>query len=135
MSANVQPIYSKASNIGFVNQITAASTDHLGGSAVVLFTAGTLGSFLSQVVATPLGTNVASVLRCWVNNGATFATTTNNALLFEVSLPATTITEVAAQSSITVVLNFALPATYRLGIAIGTAVAAGWAVVCEGGNY
>ena len=113
MSANVQPIYSKASNIGFVNQITAASTDHLGGGAVVLFTAGALGSFLSQVVATPLGTNVASVLRCWVNNGATFVTTTNNALLFEVSLPA----------------------TYRLGIAIGTAVAAGWAVVCEGGNY
>jgi hypothetical protein len=53
----------------------------------------------------------------------------------EFSLPALTLTEIAAQLDIEVPLNIALPAGYRLYVLLGTAVAAGWTFGVIGGKY
>lgn len=96
-----------------------------------------------------LGTNVASVLRIFVNNGGANSTPANNSLLFEVSLPATTLTEIAAITDIAILFNntaylggatnaqpqLVLPPGYKLNVTLGTAVAAGWQVTCNGGEY
>jgi hypothetical protein len=82
-----------------------------------------------------LGTNVASVARVWINNGLTTGTAANNTLWDEISLPATTVTEVASQSNYELPLNFALPPNYTIYLTLGTAVAAGWDAIVVGGDY
>jgi hypothetical protein len=83
----------------------------------------------------PLGTNVATVARIFINNGSSTTVATNNALWDEISLAATTLSETSALSTYEIPLNFALPAGYRLYTTLGTAVAAGYTVTCIGGKY
>lgn len=129
----------QTANIGGIGNaaLTAANTAKDGtGTVLTIFTADAVdGSLASRLRATPIGTNTASVLRVWINNGAATTTATNNILYKEFSLPATTLTEVAAQSVYYHDLGLRLPAGYRLTCAIGTAVAAGWHVMVEGGDY
>jgi hypothetical protein len=105
------------------------------GFVAPVFTAGTNGSYLQRLIARPVGTNVASVLRVFVNNGSTNATQANNVLIGELTLPATTATAVAAMQPVELPLNFALPAGYVINVTLGTAVAAGYRVSLIGGNY
>ena len=132
---NVQPLFSRVANLGYV-VLTTGFSESTGVDAVLLFTADpTNGSFIASVVAMPLGTNVASVLRVFVNNGSAFTTASNNTLWNEASLPATTVTQVAAQSQVILAVNFAVPPSYRLGVLIGTTVSAGWGITALGGTY
>ena len=57
------------------------------GTVTTVFTAGSNGSYVQRIVARPAGTNVASVLRVFINNGSASSTNTNNVLFTEVSLP------------------------------------------------
>lgn len=82
-----------------------------------------------------LGTNVATVLRVFVNNGFTNATAANNTLIAELTLPSTTLSEVAAQPDYVLPLNFALPAGYKINCTLGTAIAAGVDITAIGGKY
>ena len=83
----------------------------------------------------PRGTNVASVLRVFLNNGASNATAANNVLIAELSLPATTLSEVAALSGNELPLNIPVPPGYRVTVTLGTAVTGGYAVTGFGGDY
>jgi hypothetical protein len=56
-------------------------------------------------------------------------------LLEEVSLPATTLTEVAAQTKVVIPINRAFKAGFTLYATIGTTVAAGWRVRAHSGDY
>ena len=136
MPGNTAPIFSKAARAQW-GTILASNTAKDGtGTVVTVFAADvTNGSFVQKLIARPLGTNVASVLRVFLNNGATNTTAGNNSLIAEFSLPATTLSEVAAQSGYEVPINVAIPAGYKLNVALGTAIAAGVAVTAFGGAY
>jgi hypothetical protein len=137
MPGNTAPIFSKVAKAQWVNGITAANTAKDGtGTVETVFTAdATNGSFLQKLIIRPRGTNVASVLRIFMNNGLTNATPANNALIGEVTLPATTNSEVAAIQGTEVNLNIPIPVGYKINVTLGTAVAGGYVVTGVGGDY
>ncbi len=138
MPANTNPIFSKsAKNQWAAPQITAANTAKDGTGAVTLiFTADAAnGSFVQGIMFKALGTNVASVARVFLNNGLTNATAANNSLVADITLPATTLSEVAAQPDYFLPINKALDPGHKLNVTLGTAVAAGYAVTVWGGAY
>ena len=138
MPANNDPIFSRVADIQWSpTALTAANTAKDGtGTVATAFTAdATNGGFVQKLVARPLGTNVITVLRVFVNNGSANTTAANNSLIAEMTLPATTLSEVAAQPDYVLPLNFALPAGYKINCTIGTAVAAGYALTVVGGKY
>jgi hypothetical protein len=136
MTANTAPIFSKAARVQWAANITAANTAKDGtGTISTVFTAGAEGSFLQKLVVRPKGTNVASVLRVFLNNGLTNATENNNVLIAEQGLTATTLSEIAAIAGYDVPINLPIPAGYTVFVTLGTAVAAGYAVAAFGGDY
>jgi hypothetical protein len=136
MVANTAPIFTNIPNIGFAPAITAANTAKDGtGTVDLVFTAGADGAFLQKLKIRPKGTNVATVLRVFLNNGATPTTATNNMLFDEVGLPATTNIETTAIVGLELPINIALPAAWRVYVTLGTAVAGGYAVTAVGGDY
>ena len=141
MAANTSPIFS---NLGAIQwapaSVVAANTAKDGtGTVSTIFTGNATGNaagnFVQKLIARPLGTNVATVLRVFINNGAANTTAANNSLLAELSLPATSLSEVAAQPDFVLPLNFALPAGFKINCTLGTAVAAGFQVSVVGGQY
>jgi hypothetical protein len=137
MTVNTAPIFSKRGDIQWSpTPLLAANTAKDGtGTVATVFTAGVDGAFVQRLVARPLGTNVATVLRVFVNNGGTNATAANTSLIAEMTLPATTLSEVAAQPPYEMPLSFAMPAGYKLFCTIGTSVAAGYELTVFGGSY
>jgi hypothetical protein len=137
MAANTSPIFSKLGDIQWLTLVTQ-QTAMDGTTAALLFTAdATNGGRVERIQAKALGTNVASVLRIFVNNGLTSATAANNILIAEVTLPSTTAAAAAAISpaALPSSSDVVLPPGYRLYAAIGTTVAAGWAIAAIGGKY
>ena len=136
MPGNTAPIFSKAAKANW-GTITTANTAKDGtGTVVTVFTADvTNGSTVIRIIARPLGTNVASVLRIFLNNGLTNATAANNSLIDEIGLPATTLTETAALIGQEKTLNMPIPLGYKIIVTIGTTVAAGHQVTVIGGDY
>ena len=137
MAANTAPIFSKAGKIQFAPAITAANTAKDGtGTVDTVFTAhATEGSYLDRLHIRSKGSNIATVMRIFINNGGVNTTAANNVLFAEVSLIATTITEIAANVGVTIPMNMVLPAGYRIMVTLGTAVAGGYAVTGIGGDY
>jgi len=137
MVANAIPIFSKVARNEWANGITAANTALDGtGTVDTVFTAdATNGSYLQKLTIRPRGTNVASVLRVFMNNGSTNATAANNVMIAEASLPATTASAVAALAGIEVPINMPIAPGYKINVTLGTAVAGGYAVSAHGGDY
>lgn len=145
MAGNAAPIYSAQGEVAVngvttmpaVLQTAAADYTGIGVSNTLIFTSdATNGSYVQRIRGKALGTNVASVARVFLNNGAgNTASSLNNCFYGEFSLPATTAIATAATVEIDYNLNFALPPNFRLYIGLGTGVAAGWQFVCVAGNY
>ena len=140
MAANTQPIFSNQGFIKWGTAITAANTAPDGSGTVTTIATGNAsgnaaGNFIQKIIARPLGTNVASVARLFANNGSANTTAANNALVAEVTLPAVTLSQVAAMTGVEIPLNLVLPASYNINAALGTAVAAGWMFTAVGGQY
>jgi hypothetical protein len=138
MAANTSPIFTGTPDIQWAAAaLSSANTAKDGtGTVATVFTADAgNGGYVHKLVARALGTNVATVLRVFINNGATNATPLNNVLFTEITLPATTLTETAAQPAYELPLNVALPAGYRINCTLGTAVAAGYMLSVVGGKY
>ena len=143
-TVNIDPVYSKAGSVSnnaatAMNQlITLAANDYTGAGAnnSLVFTAdATNGSFVQRLRFKAGGTNVASVMRIFINNGTTVGTAANNVFYGEISLPATTAIATAATVELDYPLGFALPAAFRIYVGLGTAVAAGWVCTAVAGNY
>jgi hypothetical protein len=99
-------------------------------------TAGAVeGSRLDFIKVRSLGTNVATVIRIWINNGSVTTTAANNTLYLERTLSATTVSQVAEQPDIILPLNISLAPGYRVYATFGTAVAAGFHLTAVGGDY
>lgn len=141
MAANTQPIFPKTPNVSWGN-ITAANTAKDGsGSVVTVFTAGTEGSPVDLIKIRQLGTNIATVLRIFINNGGANSTPANNSLFHEVDIPAVTVTETAAQADILLKFDgvslprLVMKGGHKLNVTLGTAIAAGLQVTAAGGDY
>ena len=136
-SLNTQPIFTASADTQWaVSAVTANTTKDLtSGTIALVFTAGSAGGYVQRMRFRALGTNIATVARVFINNGATTATASNNVLWDEISLAATSISETSALATYEIPLNFALPAGYRLYVTLGTGVAAGYSITCIGGKY
>lgn len=142
MAGNIDPIFSKVGDIQWCS-LTAANTAMDGtGTVGTAFTAdATNGGRVERLRCKALGTNVATVLRVFVNNGSTNTTAANNTLIAEITLPATTASNVALLNlqelpSLTdTIFPLVLPIGYKLLVALGTAVSAGWQMTAVGGKY
>ncbi len=135
MAANTSPIYSISANVAWGTVATANTAKDGTGTVVTVFTAGAEGSRIEKIRVRAAGTNVATVLRVFINNGSTNTTATNNTLFTEATIAATTLSEVAALAETDILMGVSLPAGYKINITIGTTVAAGLAVTAVGGNY
>ena len=149
MAKNTAPVYSldarhstdgTATNVSPIGvTITAAANDYTGISAnnVVLFTGDSVeGGYLQRINLRAIGTNVATVLRIYVNNGSVATSATNNRYIDEIALPATTASAVALTGpSLSRVMNLRLYAGERIVVGLATAVAAGWSVCAVGSKY
>ena len=141
MPANNQPIFTRLADIQWtVSAMTVANTttDLTSGTIYLAFSAdSTNGGYVQRIRFRTLGSNTnATVARVWVNNGLTTSTSSNNVLFDEITLPTTTVSQVAAQANYELPLNFALPAGYGIYITLGTApTSAGWEATVIGGKY
>lgn len=138
MAANTAPIFSLAGDVQWgATTITTLNTAKDGtGTVLTVFTADTTnGGFVQRIRFRAAGTNIATVARVFINNGSTNSTPSHNVLFDEITLAATTLSEVAALAVYELPLNFALPAGYKLNITVGTTVAAGYYVSVIGGKY
>lgn len=139
MPSNTSPIFSKAGDIQWnVTPIVTANTttDLTTGTSYLIFTAdATNGGYIQKLRIRPLGTNVATVLRVWINNGSTIATASNNILYDEVSMAISTVSQTSALALYELPLNFALPLGYKIYVTLGTTVVAGFDVTAIAGKY
>ena len=143
MAANTTPIYSKAGQISFSALLQTANTAKDGtGATQLIFTAGADGARVERIRIKPVGTNVATVVRIFINNGSDPASAANNVLYAEKTIAANTLSE-AAESVLnelptitdTTALPLVLPPSYRLYATIGTTVAAGIRITAIGSTY
>ena len=144
MPANTTPIFPLTPKVSW-GALSAANTAKDGtGTVVTVFTAGANGSRIDQIKVRALGTNVATVLRFFINNGSTNATAANNSLVHEITAAATTLSEVAALADNDVLIQKGdqyvcpipyLPAGYKINVTVGTTIAAGLQVTVYGGDY
>lgn len=143
MAANTIPIYSKAGQISFSALIQTANIAKDGtGPVSLIFAAGADGGRVERVRIKPVGTNVATVVRIFINNGGDPAVAANNVLYAEKTIAANTLTE-SAESALnelpnitdTTAFPLVLPPSYRLYATIGTTVAAGIRITAIGSTY
>lgn len=135
MAANTSPIFTVTPLAAWATLTTGTNTYTGTSGTNVVYTAGSAGGYLSSIICKAAGTNVASVLRIFINNGSTSGTAANNSLAWEVSLPATTATAVAATQTVEFIINKQIPASYTVIVVLATTVAAGWQVTGIGGSY
>jgi hypothetical protein len=145
MAANTQPIFPLTPKVSW-GTLTASTIAKDGtGTVSTIFTAGVDGSRIDQIKIRSLGTNSATVVRFFVNNGSTNATPTNNSLIHEVTIAATTVSEVAAQIDYNVTVTFNtsetappipyLPSGYKINASVGTTASAGLQITVHGSDY
>ena len=144
MAVNTTPIYSKAGQISWGTVLTTANTAKDGtGTVVTLFTAGADGARIERIRSRALGTNIATVLRIFINNGGSNAVAANNALYAEMTIAATTLSETTALLTTnefpnaldTTAMPIVLPPGYTILATIGTTIAAGLMVSAIGSTY
>ena len=144
MAANTIPIYSKAGQISWGPALlqTANTAMDGTGTVVILFTAGANGGRVERIRFKAAGTNVATVVRIFINNGSTNATAANNILYAEKTIAATTASAAAAlltnempDTTDTTAFPIVLPPGYTIIATIGTTVAAGLYLMAVGSSY
>lgn len=147
MTANVAPIYPNVGNINGAVVATANTaldgSGTIGTTVIVIATGGTNGSLFSRIRVLHMGTNVVTVLRIFKNNGSTNATAANNLLLFEVTMAANTVSQIAASVPVEIPLGTTGPVSpglvlksgERILASVGTTIAAGLMTSAIGGDY
>lgn len=135
MAANTTPIFPLTPKIEFGTLTTANNVYDGTGTVVTLFTAGLNGAKVDYIKARAKGTNVATVVRFFINNGGDTTVASNNSLFMERALSATTTSATAETADWVIPMNVTLPAGYKITAVLGTTVAAGWQFTSVGGDY
>ena len=136
MAANTSPIFVVSPRTSGISTGTSANTALDGtGTVATVFTAGANGSKIEHLTIIPLGSNIATVLRFFANNGSTNATAGNNSLVFDLRCEGNTLSQTAEGIRYTIPINLLLPASYKLNVTTGTGIASGFMVTAHGGDY
>lgn len=137
MAANTQPIFVNVLRQNFITTGTAANSlfDGTGTVATVFTASATNGSKVETITLKDLGTNVGTVVRFFINNGSANSVAANNALVNEITWATYTASQVAATTPVVIQANLYLPASYKLNVVVGTAIASGIMVSAQGGDY
>lgn len=165
MAANTQPVFPLTSNTGvaatgiqcilttaMTNTKAFDGTDTAGTALALFYTAGAAGSKIDSINirltstnGTTVGTtSTATLVRLWLNNGSANTTATNNILIGEVAVPATTLTALGTSvASLISTLTSAnsipvsIPAGYKLyaGITVAPGTGCAVAVSAFGGDF
>lgn len=138
LPGGAQPIFLQIPKMRQSNTLLTQNQTRTGvaGTLTQVFAANTAnGSYLDYIKAKPLGTNVVTVARIFLNNGGATTVVNNNVLFSEVNLPATTLSEVAGLTEIPIGMKLPLPPGYNVFVTLGTTVAAGWTFLGVGGDY
>lgn len=144
--ANTDPIWARSGDVsnngstGMNQLITLAANDYNGANAnnSLVWTADAVnGGKLKRLRFKAGGTNVTTVARIFINNGASPLVATNNLFYGEQSLPSTVASATSATDDIDYSLgeDLVLPAGFRVYVGLATAVAAGWVVTPVGYKY
>lgn len=138
MAANTSPIFAGAPAVRFVPLATSAvtETDGTGANTKTVFTAdATDGSKIETVYIKSTATNPnATVVRFWVNNGASSGTATNNTLIHEETVAIATVSAAAGTPVYVWPANLVLPAGYKLLAASASSIG-GLQITAVGGDY
>ena len=122
------PQFVTSPNMGTPGTLTAANTatDGTGSTGrALIFTAGASGSVLPKIRLMHLGTNIATLIRVFRNNGSDPEVAGNNALIHEQALAANSLSQTAASIPYDVDCNLVLDNSERIYVTLATAVAAG----------
>lgn len=137
MAQNTNPIFGLTPNVSWAQGALTANTttDLTAGTIYLLYTAGASGSYLDEIWLKAIGTNIASMARFWINNGATTASAANNTFIRDYQLPATTASNTSMQPDFVLPIRKPIPATYRVYATLPTGVAAGYDITAFGLDY
>lgn len=136
MAANTSPIFILTPTVQWSSSGTSANTNFDGtGTVATVFTASTNGSRIEKIKLKHLGTNVATVIRLFINNGSSNTTAANNSLYKEVTMAANTASQTAESTEVEIPVDLVLPASYKITCTTGTAIASGVQVTAVGGHY
>lgn len=126
MAANTAPIFSSKADIQW-GVVTAASAAYDGtGTVATVFTAGSAdGNRVERITLRALGSNAATVVRLYINNGSTSATATNNSLFQEFALAATSSSTTAVNPEFSYEIPIVLPTGYKIIAATSVVISAG----------
>lgn len=133
MAVNTTPVYPITAQNEWTTVLTTANNVYDGsGTQVTVVTGSTYGTRIDEIRLLALGTNVATVMRFFQDNGST------KSLYLEVSLPATTASATTVTTPggaiIIPVRKLVLKYNVILKVCIGTTVASGWQVIVSGGE-
>ena len=145
MPANTAPIYSivgavdsvASNNSGLVVGPTANSGLDGTGTLYKAFTAGTNGSYVQKVRFRPVGSPAATVCRVFISSSTTTSATATW-LYDEITLPAVSLSQIAATSVFELPINVALDPSYLLYVTFGTSTGSsgtGYSIVTIAGDY
>tara|TARA_R110000868_G_scaffold106769_9_gene292587 strand:- start:917 stop:1339 length:423 start_codon:yes stop_codon:yes gene_type:complete len=139
MAGSTNPIFVSAAITTITAVVTGANTATDGtGTVSTVLTAGANGALVKEIRFKAQGTNSATVARIFLNNGSSNATATNNSLIGELSMSATT-----ASNSVAIGPDFSypfatpglfMPSGYKLNVCYGTAGAGGIIATGIGGD-
>jgi hypothetical protein len=136
MSANNAPIFVGTPRNWFISTGVNANTALDGtGTTAVLLTGGANGSKITKLRLFHLGTNIATVVRFFINNGSASSTPANNMLIHEETMAANSLSQVAASVPIEIAVDIPIAAGYKVLVTIGTSIASGIAVSADGGDF
>ncbi len=136
MAAGQAPIFCDTPRASWsAISITANAAFDGTGTVATIFTAGADGSKIEDVYINHLGSNIATVVRFFINNGSTNATPANNTLVHEETMAANTADQDTASVPVIWRANLVLPAGYKLNATSGTTVANGVQVTAIGGDF
>lgn len=143
MAANTSPIFGLTPNTQTGQTIATQNTAKDGtGTVVTGFTAGANGSLVEQIHFMPIGTNVVTVARIFINNGLLSSTPGNNSFYDDITLAASTLNESGSMGVVTYIFKvngmprpLNLPGGYKLNFTIGATVSAGYAIQVVGADF
>lgn len=151
---NNDPIYSRVADIqssglaaGTLLGPTANTAQDGTGTMYPIWAAdATNGGFFQKLIFESISSPAQTVARVFLSD--TTPTVTSGALvsnsslnthkIAEISLPAVTVSQIAAAPHIELPINLAIPPGYRISVTFGTSTGAGttgWAVTGVGGKY
>lgn len=145
MAANTTPIFTNVPKVSWTSLTGVdGSADGTDADVKSLFTAdSTDGSFIQKLLIIPVSTSgststSAAAVRIYLNNGSSVGTADNNSLIYEVTLPVTTVNvaNTVAVTTFEIPLNIQLPPSYAVYVGV-TALAANTniRVTAFGGDY